>query len=222
MRRAVVALLTGSLLTVAAPTSWLLTRSQPTPEFRAAPVTVPSPGQVGTPAPAPTTAPAPGPLTPTRSARLADVVVPLDPPMEVAVGGVRAPLDPVGLDDDRLVVVPGDVRRVGWYAPGLPPGAERGTAVLVGHVDDRAQGLGAFAVLRELAAGDDVVVRTAAGRELRYEVVSLERFDKAAVPLEQLFAVDGPPRLVLISCDGAFDRATRSYRENVVVTALPV
>jgi hypothetical protein len=157
----------------------------------------------------------------TTSARLTDVVEPSDPPVEVRFAGRSAPVDAVGLDADRQVVVPEDVRRAGWYAPGPQPGARAGSAVLVGHADDADQGLGTFAGLRELAAGDEVVVRTAAGRDLVYDVVSFERFAKAEVPMDRLFTTQGPHRLVLISCGGAFDPVRRSYADNVVVTAVP-
>ena len=93
--------------------------------------------------------------------------------------------------------------------------------VLVGHADDADQGLGTFAGLRELAAGDEVVVRTASGRDLVYDVVSFERFAKAEVPMDRLFTTQGPHRLVLISCGGAFDPVRRTYADNVVVTAVP-
>jgi hypothetical protein len=131
------------------------------------------------------------------------------------------PLDPVGLDARRQVVVPRDVRRAGWYEPGVPPGAPAGSAVLVGHVDDRRQGLGAFAEVRELVAGDLIEVRTASGRRLSYEVLSLEQFPKSEAPMTRLFDQEGPHRLVLISCAGEFDAATRSYADNVAVTAVP-
>jgi hypothetical protein len=157
----------------------------------------------------------------TSSARLPDVVQPPDPPVEVRFAGRTAPVDAVGLDTQRQVVVPEDVRRAGWYAPGPQPGARAGSAVLVGHADDAEQGLGTFAGLRDLTAGDEVVVRTASGRELAYAVVSFERFSKAEVPMDRLFTAKGPHRLVLVSCGGAFDPGRRTYADNVVLTAVP-
>jgi hypothetical protein len=157
----------------------------------------------------------------TASARLADVVDPRDPPVEVRFAARAAPLDAVGLDAARQVVVPEDVRRAGWYATGPQPGDRAGSAVLVGHADDADQGLGTFAGLRDLRAGDDVVVRTTSGRELAYDVVSFERFAKAEVPMSRLFTTQGPHRLVLVSCGGAFDPERRTYADNVVVTAVP-
>ena len=233
MRRATAALVGGLLLAIVAPGGWLLqgggeqpdvfgaaaAQSLRVPTSAPATPTAPAPpapgtGAVGPALPAPTSAP-------TTSARLADVVDPRDPPAQVRFAGRAAPVDPVGLDAARQVVVPEDVRRAGWYAPGPQPGDRAGSAVLVGHADDADQGLGTFAGLRELEAGDEVVVRTASGRELAYTVVSFERFAKAEVPMDRLFTTQGPHRLVLVSCGGAFDPVRRTYADNVVVTAVP-
>lgn len=216
MRRAALALLVGSLLAVAAPTGWLLW-SEPGPEpfggpaqtMLSGPPGVGRPGEVGA-----------LDQVVTRSARLADVVAPSDPPVEVRLRGASAAVDPVGLDPDRQVVLPDDVGRVGWYEPGAQPGDDTGSAVLVGHVDDRQQGLGAFAVLRGVAAGDEVEVSTASGARLVYVVVSLEKFAKSEVPMQRLFAREGPHRLVLITCGGDFDTTSRTWSDNIVVTAV--
>jgi hypothetical protein len=49
----------------------------------------------------------------------------------------------------------------------------------------------------------------------------VERVAKAELPLDQIFARDGAPRLTLVTCGGAFNRATSGYTDNVVVTAEP-
>jgi len=38
--------------------------------------------------------------------------------------------------------------------------------------------------------------------------------------MRTLFARTGQPRLTLITCGGAFNRTTRSYDNNIVVTAV--
>jgi hypothetical protein len=53
-------------------------------------------------------------------------------------------------------------------------------------------------------------------------VVARERYTKSKIPLDRYFARDGRVRLTLITCGGPFDRRTRHYRDNVVVTAEPV
>lgn len=135
--------------------------------------------------------------------------------------GVRAPVEPIGVDTAGEVAIPEDVRTVGWYrySPDLP--SQEGSTVLVGHVDSAEQGEGAFFTLRELSAGDRVLIRSAQGRVLTYRVISREMFPKTRVPLDALFSTTGTPRLTLITCGGSFDATIRSYRDNVVVTAVP-
>ncbi len=124
------------------------------------------------------------------------------------------------MDDRGEMAVPQDVRTVGWYRFGPGPGAA-GSSVLAGHVDDRIQGHGAFYRLAELAVADPVRVLLADGTELRFRVREVERIDKAQLPVEQLFARTGPPRLTLITCGGEFDRAAGRFRDNVVIRAEP-
>ncbi|QJY44881.1 class F sortase [Pseudonocardia broussonetiae] len=142
-------------------------------------------------------------------------------PVTVEIPGraVRAPVVPVGTAPTGAMELPADPRTVGWWSPGPLVGG-RGSAVLAGHVDTAEAGLGALAVLREVEPGEEVVVRGADGRELRYAVTARREYPKADLPAD-LFTGDGPPGLVLITCGGDFDRATGHYEDNVVVHAVP-
>jgi LPXTG-site transpeptidase (sortase) family protein len=135
--------------------------------------------------------------------------------------GVDAPVSPVGVDDRGRMAVPLDVATVGWYRYGPGPGAAGGSAVLSGHVDDYEQGLGAFYRLADLEAGDPVTVELADGTALDYRVRDVERVAKADLPVDRVFARDGAPHLSLVTCGGAFNRATSGYTDNVVVVAEP-
>ena len=135
--------------------------------------------------------------------------------------GVRARIVPVGLDKAGAVKIPKDVEKVGWYELGVPPGATRGSAVLAGHRDGTGQGRGVFYAVGQLTVGDTMTVRTADGVKHRYRVVARELISKGRLPLTELFAVDGPPRLTIISCGGYYDEANGGYQDNVVVTAVP-
>ncbi len=130
--------------------------------------------------------------------------------------GVTAPVDPVGLVEETLVP-PGDASRVGWWADGALPGASAGSVLLAGHTV--RGGAGALQRISELRAGDELLVRTETGR-LRYQVKSVRTFGKGALAAraQQLFAQQGPPRLVLVTCS---DCDGTSYLINVVVTAVP-
>jgi Sortase domain len=145
------------------------------------------------------------------------------PPVHIraATVGVDAPVVDAGVDDRGGMAVPHDIRTVGWYRFGVGPGAAAGSAVLAGHVDDKVQGHGAFYRLRDLAAGSPVEVTLADGTVLRYRVSAVEHVAKTALPAGALFARDGPPRLALVTCGGAFDPAEGGYTDNVVVTAEP-
>jgi LPXTG-site transpeptidase (sortase) family protein len=135
---------------------------------------------------------------------------------------VNTKVFPVGLDKNRAIEIPEDIRYVGWYELGVPPGVDRGSAVLVAHRDGRVQGRGVFYFLGSLDVGDKVYVKTSAGEELPYKVVSRESILKKRLPYEELFAVDGDPRLTLISCGGYYDPNNGGYQDNVVVTAVPM
>lgn len=145
------------------------------------------------------------------------------PPVRIRVAtlDVDVPVVPVGVDGRGEMEVPKDIRTVGWYHFGPGPGAATGSAVLSGHVDDRIQGRGAFYDLVDIAVGDAVQVRLADGSEVEYRASRVERIDKSVLPVDRLFARDGPPVLTLVTCGGDFDRATRNYRQNIVVTAQP-
>lgn len=135
--------------------------------------------------------------------------------------GLRVPVVPVGVAPDGSMQIPEDVATAGWYRFGPAPGDRRGSTVLSGHINDRDQGVGAFAVLASVTEGEPVLVTLAGGRVLRYRVVARERFDKAAVPMGRIFDRGGAPRLTLVTCGGAFDRSSGNYRDNIVVTAVP-
>jgi sortase (surface protein transpeptidase) len=135
---------------------------------------------------------------------------------------VRAAIDPVGVLADGSMVIPREVDRVGWYRFGSAPGAAVGAAVLAGHIDSKTQGAGALFRLRELGVGDRIDVRRADGTTVGYRVTGKQTLVKKRLPTERLFARDGSPRLVLITCGGPFIRQLSSYRDNLVVVAEPV
>jgi len=148
--------------------------------------------------------------------------LPLPIRLRIKTLGVRARVVPVGLDKAGAVAIPKDVDKVGWYELGVPPGASRGSAVLAGHRDGTGQGRGVFYSVGQLNVGDKMMVRTADGVKHGYRVVARELISKHRLPLDELFSVDGPPRLTLISCGGYYDEANGGYQDNVVVTAVPV
>lgn len=135
---------------------------------------------------------------------------------------VRARVDPVGVQRDGAMVIPAAPTSVGWYRYGPAPASPEGNTVVAGHVATREDGPGAFAPLRGAEPGMRVEVTDAAGTVHRYEVVGRERIVKQALPVDEIFARDGEPLLVLVTCGGEYLPELRSHRDNVVVTARPV
>ena len=150
----------------------------------------------------------------------------LGAPARVRIESLRidAPIIPVGLVDGNVLEVPKDIRRVGWYEFGPKPGSPSGSSVLVAHRDGTTQGRGVFFALDALDLDSIVEVLTSTGVTLRYRVVAVEGIRKSQfeADIEEFFAVDGPPRLTLITCGGTYDRDEGGYEANVVVTSVPI
>jgi sortase (surface protein transpeptidase) len=124
----------------------------------------------------------------------------------------------LGVDDERALEPPSDFRRPGWFTGGPAPG-ETGPAVIAGHVDS-FEGPAVFFRLSELEAGDEVLVDLADGTTERFEVTAVDRYPKDAFPTDQVYGPTPRAELRLITCGGQFDPADRSYRDNVVVSAV--
>ena len=159
-----------------------------------------------------------------RSASPADAeVVAVDEPtrLEVAALSIDMPIESVGVDERGGMVIPEGALTAGWYRFGPAPGDPAGRAVLAAHVDN-AQGTGPFARLRDIERGAAVVVTTASGERIHYEVVEIEQTDKDEVDLEAVFDADAPPALVMVTCGGDWQAEIGHYADNVIVTAAPV
>ncbi|MEU9839976.1 class F sortase [Actinomadura sp. NPDC048032] len=133
--------------------------------------------------------------------------------------GVRAPLSRLGLGAGGEVRVPPADRpgEAGWYQGGPTPG-ERGAAVILGHVDS-GKGAAVFYDLGRLRPGNRVEVDRADGRVAVFTVESVERVPKGRFPTARVYGPLDHPGLRLVTCGGAFDRAERGYRDNVIVYA---
>jgi LPXTG-site transpeptidase (sortase) family protein len=132
---------------------------------------------------------------------------------------VNAPVMKLGRDADGTVQVPPLVAHnlTGWYRYGPSPG-QRGPAVILGHVDS-ATGISVFYYLKNLHAGDTVLVTLADGKVAAFAVDGLQRVAKDAFPTASVYGKAGYPSLRLITCGGPFDQATGHYTDNIIVYA---
>jgi sortase (surface protein transpeptidase) len=144
------------------------------------------------------------------------------PPVRVRVPaiGVDSALPRLGTDAAGALVPPEDFDRAGWFADGAVPG-DVGPSVVAGHVDSH-DGPAVFFRLHEVVAGDEVLVDRADGSTVRFTVTATNRFPKDEFPTEDVYGPTPRAELRLITCGGEFDGDRRSYRDNVVVSAVLV
>lgn len=136
--------------------------------------------------------------------------------------GINAPVDPAGINLSKgELAVPANISRLGWWRDGSAPGSANGATLIAGHVDSARRGAGAFFGLKRARAGQRIQVTTAAGGTRTYRITSVRLVLKDRLP-DDIFSLKGRSRLVLVTCGGPFDRASGHYKDNIIVTAVPV
>lgn len=183
---------------------------------------------LSTPAAAPTGGPGPATsnaraaaaveLAPTTSATRASAPEGQDPGTVRLPRGGTARLVRRELTADGTLPIPADLGEATWWGAGL--GADRGVAVLSGHVNWGGR-TGPFAELWRDHPGQRVSVRDSSGGRWVYRIVDTLTLHKDELPQHaaRLFAQDGPHRLVLVTCGGGYSGPGLGYVDNRIVTA---
>ncbi|CAM5370717.1 MULTISPECIES: class F sortase [Streptomyces] len=135
--------------------------------------------------------------------------------------GVQAPVVARGLDARGAIDPPpyDQPGVVGWYGAGPRPGAA-GAALLVGHVDTETRPA-VFYRLSAVRPGERVRVFRADGKVAEFTVDDVRVLPRDGFDARLAYGPREPGRaeLRLITCGGSFDRVSRSYTANVVVSA---
>lgn len=131
--------------------------------------------------------------------------------------GIDAPIDPLAVDAEGALPAPHSFHRAGWWRAGPEPG-ERGAAVIVGHVDSY-RGPAVFFRLPTMRTGARIFVDRADGSTVVFAEQHIERSPKAQFPTDGVYGRTADAQLRLITCGGRFDRAKRSYLDDVIVFA---
>jgi hypothetical protein len=133
---------------------------------------------------------------------------------------VDAAIIPVGVNENGTVQVPplNRAQLAGWYRFGATPG-EPGNTVIVGHVDSAKIGPAVFFRLGALRPGDTIGVTRADGRLATFVVERIKSYPKTAFPTDLVYGATDRPGLQVVTCGGKFDRKTREYPDNIVVSA---
>ena len=181
--------------------------------------TIPTPAAGGARDEPSASRPAPDPTGPASTA--GPVVV---RPVELVAATVRIRMTvlPSGVAADGQMALPPDPRTIGWYRFGPAPAEARGSVVLGGHLDSREYGVGPLVRLSQLRPGDELAVRLANDRTVRYRTVRVESVSKQSLALAKVFDRSGPPMLRVVTCGGEYDRDRGGYQDNLVVSAEPI
>ena len=228
LRRPLLALVAGTLLAVGIPAGWaLLTRPAGTDQIGSGTAaSLARPADTATVHAEPSTRAGPAATSIPVSGPGGDLTQParLSPPVRIIIASlsIDAPVLAEGVDPSGAMAIPQNVQATGWYRWGSAPGAAAGSIVVVGHVDSASQGIGAFFALDRIADNAVITLVTADHREWRYRVIAREQIAKPVVPSAAVFGRTGPARLTLAPCGGAFDTHTTSYKDNIIITALPL
>ncbi|MFJ3334959.1 class F sortase [Streptomyces sp. NPDC086766] len=155
-----------------------------------------------------------------RTSSAAPAPLPYSVPQRVRIPVIRvdAPMTPVGLDADGWVGAPPpeNPNLAGWFTGAVTPG-EKGTAVVVGHVDNRT-GPAVFYGLGALRKGSRIEIRRQDGRTAVFGIYGVEVFAKEGFPGDRVYGSKGAPELRVITCGGGFSQGI-GYDGNVVVFA---
>jgi LPXTG-site transpeptidase (sortase) family protein len=131
---------------------------------------------------------------------------------------INATIEYIGLTSSGNVAVPANSLDVGWYKYGALPG-NKGTAIIVGHVDNSVGQSAVFTNLDKLQKGDNIIVIDAEGQTISFTVSRSQIYNNSENPPVVFKAIDNEAHLNLITCTGPWDAGKYVFTERLVVFA---
>ncbi len=125
-------------------------------------------------------------------------------------------LEYVGITSQGAVDVPKDPVNAAWFNLGPRPG-EIGNAVIDGHSGWKNGIRVAFDNLYKLQKGDRVYVEDDKGVVTSFVVRESKKYDPHADTADVFSSNDGKSYLNLITCEGIWDKVSKSYSKRLVV-----
>ncbi|MFA5993898.1 MAG: class F sortase [Parcubacteria group bacterium] len=133
--------------------------------------------------------------------------------------GVDAVVESLGLTVAGAMEVPKGPDNVAWYELGTRPG-EQGSAVIAGHYGKWKNGQGSvFDDLHKLNKGDKLYIEDDKGVVIAFVVRESRNYDPTADAVEVFSSDDELAHLNLITCEGTWNKATKSFSQRLVVFA---
>jgi len=130
---------------------------------------------------------------------------------------VDAFVDSVGLTRQGAVGVPKDASTVTWFNLGPRPG-ENGNAIITGHYGPWITGQrSVFDNINKLSQGDKLYVKDNKGVIITFVVREIKLYTLKSDASAVFISTDGKSHLNLITCEGVWDKASRTYSKRLVV-----
>lgn len=164
-------------------------------------------------------------LPPATHASLHAPVIP--PPVEafglparikIPTINVDAAVEHMGLTAQGALDVPKGPADAAWYDQGPRPG-EKGNSVISGHFGWKDGLPAVFDDLRKLQKGDMVYIEDEKGSITTFVVRDFRTFAPSEATAEVFNATDSTAHLNLITCNGQWSNAKKSYSQRLVVFA---
>jgi len=132
---------------------------------------------------------------------------------------VDAAVELVGLTSGGAMGAPKGGKNVGWYSTGPQPG-DIGSAVIDGHFGRWKNGEGSvFDNLNTLQKGDRLSVEDEKGAIITFVVRESREYDPNADATDVFSSDDEKSHLNLITCEGVWNKDSKSYSGRLVVFA---
>lgn len=136
--------------------------------------------------------------------------------IKISAINVDAPIETIGLTKDGAVGIPSDPDNAAWF-DGSPRPGKTGNSIITGHVNWYYGATGVFEKLNELEAGDIIEIQDDNGTTTSFIVRESKSYDDTAQATDVFISTDGRSHLNLITCEGIWNKITKSYSQRLVV-----
>lgn len=140
-------------------------------------------------------------------------------PVKISWRDTLLNVEPVDVEENGTLGVPGSWYTAGWYSGGALAG-EKGNLIIDGHYDTNTGAPGAFWGLKNLQIGDKVFVFDEIGRTFKYSVNSSVYVSVTDPNRASVFESGEDKLLTLITCGGIWNPISGMYDKRLVVTAV--
>jgi LPXTG-site transpeptidase (sortase) family protein len=136
--------------------------------------------------------------------------------LEIPEIGVDTAIEYVDLTPQGVMGVPSGPTGVAWLDQGPRPG-EIGSAVIAGHEGWKDGIAAVFDNLYKLKVGDKIYILDGQSTKVTFVVRKMQTYNQGGDVPEVFSSSDGKAHLNLITCEGTWNAAQKSYSNRLVV-----